>query len=68
MKESFSNTALIGDEYHVFFVKEKNLVESSEFLNNKYKIREILFQKATENMASLWYQRESNRHYIKSFL
>ncbi len=65
---SFSNTALIGDEYHVFFVKEKNLVESSEFLNNKDKIREILFQKATENMASLWYQRESNRHYIKSFL
>ena len=65
---SFSAPILIDHQYHVFYVKNKNLVESEEFQKSKDLIRAKLFQAHSDNMISLWFKRVQNKHYIKYFL
>ena len=65
---SFSKPILISDSYHVFFVKKKDLVESSLFVKQKESIKRSLYEKVSNQITSLWFQRESNKHYIKYFL
>lgn len=64
----FSDPILLGPQYHIFFVKKKDLVESDDFLRSKNQIRAELFQKAMSTVASQWFQTEASKHYIKYFL
>lgn len=64
----FSEPALIGDQYHVFFVKSKDLVESEDFLVKKNQIRAELFQQSMDTISKAWFKSESDKHYIKYFL
>ena len=64
---TFSEPLKIGNSYHVFFVKKKDLVESEKFNQSKNNIRNILFNERSNGMKTLWFQRESNKHYIKYF-
>jgi len=64
----FSSPILMDHQYHVFYVKNKNLVESEEFQKSKESIRAKIFQTHSENMIGLWFKRVQNKHYIKYFL
>jgi len=63
----FSNPVKINNDYHVFFVKKKDLVESDLYIQNKKSIHTKLFNKSLKNVTKLWYAREASNHYIKYF-
>ena len=65
---SFSTPILIGKKYHLFYVKKKTFVSSNHFLKSKDRIYFDLFQKSSQSITELWFERESNKHYIKYFL
>lgn len=56
---------VLNGQHHVFFIAKKDLVESEEFANQKDKLREELFEAAVKAEASVWFERERNKHYIK---
>lgn len=62
---ALSNSIVISDSIHVFYVTKKNLVESEAFTSSKDKIREDLFETAVKNEVALWFEREKNKHFIK---
>lgn len=64
---NFSEPLKMGNAYHIFYVKKKDLVESEKFNESKNRIRGLLFNKASQGMKTLWFERESNKHYIKYF-
>lgn len=64
----FSEPTKIGGQYHVFFVKRKDLVESEDFLKNKNRIRAELFQNSIKTVSTSWFESEGRKHYIKYFL
>ena len=64
---ALSNPILLGDNYHVFLVQTKDLVESELFLRAKDRIYGELVEVAAVKAIDLWYQREENRHYIRYF-
>ena len=65
---SFSSPVLIGDDYHVFFVKKKDLIESEIFTKVKKKFRQALMQKSEERMIQDWVKREKSSHHVKLFI
>lgn len=65
---SFSNLILIGDAYHVFFVKKKDLVASEVFKRAKPQIKQQIFEEEAQKVTELWFKREQNKHYLKYFL
>ncbi|MBT5093826.1 MAG: hypothetical protein HOM21_06275 [Halobacteriovoraceae bacterium] len=64
---SFTLPTLLGNDYHVFFVKKKDLVESTAYRKSKGRIRRDLYIQSAGKISSLWYQREEGKHYIKYF-
>ena len=64
---SFSKPILIGDDYHVFFVKTKDLVESELFIQAKDQIRAKLMEKSALAISDSWFNTESKKHYVKYF-
>lgn len=64
----FTKAIKLGDTYHVFFVKKKDLVESEIYLQAKNKIRGQLMGLQAKDVTDLWYKRERSKHYIKTFL
>lgn len=61
----FSDPILIGNDYHVFFIKGRDVVESSHYRRARESIYHQLYQNAFNRTAELWYQRQANRHFIK---
>lgn len=64
----FSKPILMGDYYHVFFVKKKDLVESEQYLKVKEHIRAELSENVSKEILTLWFQREQNKHFVRTFL
>lgn len=64
---SFSQPIKMGDQYHVFFIKKKDLVASSSYKKARLQIREQLFKNTSKKVTSLWFKRERNKHYINFF-
>lgn len=67
-ESTFSAPILIGDAYHVFFVKKKDLVESEQYLRVKESIRGDLSERVSNEVLSLWFQREQNKHFVRTFI
>ena len=65
---AFSPAVSIGNNYHVFFVKKKDIVESDDFLKAKMILTSDLFLKTADSMRTVWLERESRKHYVKYFL
>lgn len=65
---SFSKYVLLGGSYHVFFVKSKDLAESSEFLEARQSIQNELFNKSITSISKNWYDSESTKYFIKIYL
>ena len=64
----FTKSIKLGDTYHVFFVKKKDLVESDIYLRSKDAIRGQLMGAQAGEVTDLWYMRERSKHYIKTFI
>ncbi len=64
----FTKPIKLGDTFHVFFVKKKDLVESQIYLNAKAQIRSKLMGDQAGEVTDLWYKRELSKHYIKTFV
>ncbi|WP_372655469.1 SurA N-terminal domain-containing protein [Halobacteriovorax sp.] len=64
----FTKPIKLGDTFHVFFVKKKDLVESQIYLNAKNQIRGKLMGEQAGEVTDLWFKRELSKHYIKTFI
>jgi len=64
---AFTSPILIGSDYHVFFVKKKDVVESEVFQRAKPRIKEKLYSKVAGSIRDLWFKREINKHFVKYF-
>ena len=62
-----SRPVLIGDQYHVFFVKRKNLKESEDFLEKKPVLIAKLREGKARQAINLWVERQSNLRYTRNF-
>ena len=62
---AFTTPIMLNNRYHVFYVSKKDLVESENYLAQKEKINDQLFEKAVKAETALWFERERNKHYIK---
>jgi peptidyl-prolyl cis-trans isomerase SurA len=56
---------VINNQYHVFYLAKKDLVETEAFASQKDKIKNQLFEKAVKSEITVWFERERNKHYIK---
>lgn len=64
---SFTEPILIDNQYHCFFIKKKDLEQSDIFLKEKEAIKDKIFNERTNELTTVWYKREENKHYIKIF-
>lgn len=62
---ALSSSILLDNQYHIFYVAKKDLVESEAFTKKKESIRESLFEAAVKAESQIWFERERNKHYIK---
>lgn len=60
----FGQAVRLGENYHVFHVRERDLVESSHYRRNRDRIYEILYQEAFDRVSDLWFERQFSKHYI----
>ena len=58
----------LGNKYHVFWVKKKDIVESEFFKRSKERIRRSLIEKAAVKIEADWFNRNKEKHYIKYYL
>ena len=56
---------IINNQYHVFYLAKKDLVETEAFLSQKEKIKDQIFEKMVKSETAIWFERERNKHYIK---
>lgn len=59
---------LLNNQHHVFYIAKKDLVESEAFTKQKESIHDTLLEAAVKNEAQVWFERERNKHYIKTSL
>ena len=64
---NFSVPVLLNNQYHVFYIKKKELTESELFQEQKGLVRGKLLQEKAQQMTKIWVKRERNKHYIKYF-
>ncbi len=64
---AFTDAIKLGGVTHVFYVQKKDLVESELFMRHKDRIRAQLFEQVAAEITGLWFERESNKHYIRRF-
>ncbi len=62
---SVTTPILINNQYHVFYLAKKDLVETEAFSSQKEKIKDQLFEKQVKSETAIWFERERNKHYIK---
>ncbi|MCP4913781.1 MAG: hypothetical protein GY909_11755 [Oligoflexia bacterium] len=66
-KGEFSKPILIGNYYHIFHVRNKEVVDSEAFLQAKNRIYNKIFSQNVVNIKKIWMDSESSKHYIKYF-
>ena len=64
----FSPAIAIGNDYHVFFVKKRDIVESDDFLRVKNRLTATLYMQRSESALELWFEREMAKYYVRYFL
>lgn len=65
---ALTTAILLNNQHHVFYIAKKDLVESEAFTKQKESIHDTLFEAAVKNEAQVWFERERNKHYIKTSL
>ena len=62
---SLTSPLVLNNQYHVFYLAKKDLVETEAFASQKDKIKDQLFEKQVKTEIAVWFERERNKHYIK---
>lgn len=62
--KNFSKPVLIDNTYHVFYLVNKNIVDSKDFLRAKGTIYNRLFLQRSIKLSKNWFARESLNYYI----
>lgn len=62
---SLTSPIVLNNQYHVFYLAKKDLVETEAFASQKDKIKDQLFEKQVKSEIAVWFERERNKHYIK---
>jgi peptidyl-prolyl cis-trans isomerase SurA len=62
---SFSAPVIKGGIIHVFFVQNKEIVESAEFLKVKPQIREIILSQRADVITATWFKKEFQNYFIQ---
>jgi len=65
---ALTTAILLNNQHHIFYIAKKDLVESEAFTKQKESIHDALFEAAVKNEAQIWFERERNKHYIKTSL
>ncbi|MGB0454016.1 MAG: peptidylprolyl isomerase [Bacteriovoracaceae bacterium] len=67
-KDQFSKPVLLGDYYHVFYVKDRDLVESDLYHKKRNQINYELFEKKAGTVKDVWFQKQKDKHFVKLFI
>ena len=59
---------LIGNNYHVFWVKKKDIIESAFFRTSKERIRRNLVKSAASKIEIDWFNQHKEKHHIEYYL
>ena len=62
---TFTNPIALNSDYHLFFVKKKDLVESENYLREKNKIKGMIHQEKLIALSQSWFERELSKHFVK---
>ena len=62
---AFTKVVDLNGTKHIFFVKKKDLVESDQYIQSKERIRNELFEESAKSITTVWFERESPKHFIK---
>ncbi len=57
---------LIGNSYHLYFVKKKDIAQSAMFIEAKDRIYQEMFEVKAKDIKRVWFEREMNNHFVKS--
>lgn len=52
---------------HIFFVKTRDVVESSIYQNSKNQIRAKLYEEKAKEVTKMWFDREKQNHFVKIY-
>lgn len=52
---------------HIFYVKTRDVVESSLFQESKPQIRAMIYEKKAKEVTQMWFEREKSNHYVKTY-
>lgn len=63
-ENTFTKPVSKGNAYHLFFIKKKELAESSAYLETKKSIYAELFMKRSKKITKDWFNREALNYYI----
>ena len=66
-KNNFTGPVLIDDTYHFFFIKNKTLLESELYLQEKPRIYNHLFEQALSKVREFWLKEEKVKNYVRTF-
>jgi len=62
-----SKPVVINGQLHFFYLKKKDLVESSDFISKKEIIKESLIDKEAGKVMASWFKKEAEKHHVKKF-
>ncbi|MBY0516051.1 MAG: hypothetical protein K2P81_04035 [Bacteriovoracaceae bacterium] len=65
---NFTPSVVLGDRIHSFYVKTKDLVESTAYQKTKERLEEELFNSKSQSLTKNWFDREYGNYYIKKSL
>lgn len=66
-KDKFSAPIQINGTYHIFFIKDRDLVESELFNQKKNEMSQVLYLQKSQEIKNVWFQKERSKHFVKIF-
>jgi peptidyl-prolyl cis-trans isomerase SurA len=63
-KNKFTKPIAISGVTHLFFIKEKKLIESAKFRNQKPLLSQMIFEKKSGNVIKAWVNQNKKNFYI----
>ena len=67
-ENQFTQPLIIRNDIHLFFVKSKKLVDSTDYLKKKKLIEMEIFNESSSKVSTEWIEREMRNHHTKKFL
>lgn len=64
----FTKPLTIGNYTHIFYVKTKDLAESSAYIKQKEVMRDLVFAKKAKSVSDSWFDRELFNYYTKTMI